>query len=97
MTREAREKAKFTPGPWRVDNGDVVGANNVMLGSEADLHLIAAAPDLYQALQETSQAMDALIYEGIDRGKGHWPAWDKTARAVDKARAALAKADGAGQ
>lgn len=59
--------------------------------AEANARLIAAAPDLYEALKEVSQAMTKLTFEGVDRGKGHWPAWDDTARAVDKARAALAK------
>lgn len=66
---------------WLPDAGD----------RAANGRLIAAAPDLYEALQEVSRAMTKLTFEGIDRGKGHWPAWDDTARAVDKARAALAK------
>jgi hypothetical protein len=62
----------------------------------ANARLIAAAPALYEALKEVTQAMTALTFEGIDRGKGHWPAWDKTAQAVDRARSALLLANTGG-
>jgi len=56
---------------------------------QMEAHLGARVRVLEEALRETSQAMAKLTLEGVDRGKGHWPAWDDTARAVDKARAAL--------
>lgn len=56
--------------------------------------MMRAAPELYEALTKLTHAMDTLIHEGVDRGKGHWPAWDDCARAVDAARAALIKASG---
>lgn len=47
------------------------------------------ADGMREALVKVAHAMDTLIHEGVDRGKGHWPAWDDCARAVDAARAAL--------
>lgn len=52
---------KFTPGPWRVE--DVAGWGICVralkdkyiawrLKSQADAHLIAAAPEMYEALKE---------------------------------------------
>lgn len=57
----------------------------------------ARSSELYEALKETSDAMKALIHEGIDRGKGHWPAWDECARAVDRARSALSRVEQTGK
>ena len=58
---------KFTPGPWSVDAGYIVGlvdpANAETIAtfearpSNADANLIAAAPDLYAALLELSDWM----------------------------------------
>jgi len=51
---------KWTPGPWVVSGGDlhrVDGADDEAIASfymdtsDADAHLISAAPDLYEALE----------------------------------------------
>ncbi len=47
---------------------------------EANAHLIAAAPDLYAALQ--------LLLDDV----ADYPAWERPCRAVDVARAALSRA-----
>lgn len=49
---------------------------------EANASLIAAAPDLYEALE--------LLLNDVE----HYPAWQRPCHAVDSARAALAKARG---
>lgn len=87
-------ETRFTPGPWGVRRtewdtiqvmigppGDQVGiceASAFDQKSEANAHLIAAAPDLYAALH-------ALVWDGpaVDDS----PLWEA-------ARAALAKARG---
>lgn len=51
------------------------------------------ADGMREALVKVAHAMSTLIHEGVDRGKGHWPAWDDCARAVDAARAALNGSD----
>lgn len=86
--------SKFTPGPWRVYNGDVVGANNVMLGSAADLNLIAAAPEGYalaqfikaHATQETLSTHVAVSFSEAD-----------AAMILNLAERFLSKAEGASQ
>lgn len=95
--------SKFTPGPWRVDNGDVVGANNVMLGSAADLNLIAAALDLYEASEDAESTYDALlatIHLLQEMGWGE-PKLNSMRMLIEasqaRARAALSKAEGASQ
>lgn len=92
-----------TPGPWfwsrGIDDWELVGAGaervlfcwsdktkwkcGLVVGEnikQADARLIAAAPDMYEALKEMVRVADA---NGID---AHY------ARAVNSARAALAKA-----
>lgn len=84
---------KFTPGPWHVDlaNETVHGFSSESeaivvvyeLGTnEADAHLLAAAPELLEAL--------------VDVMFRHVPFSDKSAYA-EKARVAIAKATGAQQ
>ena len=54
--------SKFSPGPWRWDNGILVDANGAMVadvrrtagGSTADL--IAAAPEMYGLLRSMADA-----------------------------------------
>jgi hypothetical protein len=95
---------KFTPGPWTAvpttfgpidivlaDGRDVVtvyggGTDN----KKANAHLIAAAPELYEALQITMQRLDSANHDSFD---GVWLEED-FARQTKEARAALAKARG---
>lgn len=56
---------KHTPGPWSVNGGDDVWIGNricIYVGDENDARLIAAAPDL----------LDALI-DAIEYLKNHLP------------------------
>ena len=92
----------FTKGPWVVD-GNVIRGDHQRNGSvtvacvldvaypygrraggstQPNARLIAAAPDLYEALKELID-MDVAYQRG-----------QKVSDAVDKARAALAKAEG---
>ena len=91
---EAEMNTKYTPGPWAAKT--FAGTVNVWSSKrkpdgsavcydckEADARLIAAAPDLLEALQEAFRAF-AFDDEG--------PVWaDST---IAKARAAIAKATG---
>lgn len=88
--------AKHTPGPWRIgtpppngqqtigtDQGLMVAVATTGAGvqTKANAHLIAAAPDLLEALQALMDDNSAL--DGM-----YW------ADCCDKARAAIAKATG---
>jgi hypothetical protein len=109
MMSETKWTPKKAPWPWTfVRNGrrEIWSAdNNAFMGDEsyypwcpehdADWHLIAAAPDLYEVLEAALASLDA------DPSRS--PLRDKEARAVqawlrgmwgDKARAALDKARG---
>jgi hypothetical protein len=90
---------KHTRGPWlwlREEGREqtVVYAGSVGEGEgialverEPNARLIAAAPELYAALETATRVM-----VNIDPAQGE--NWRKYAVAIDTARAALAKADG---
>lgn len=81
--------ATRTPGPWDVSfgrndaaihaGGTIAMIDDVMTGWRANAALIAAAPDLLEALQEAVN-------------KGYM--WDNDPKLWSKARAAIAKATG---
>lgn len=94
---------KFTPGPWRRGkdfdgsyNGEIIGPldtpyqNDVIADwvKECDAHLIAAAPDLYAALEGL-----AIAYKALSEMTGHTFHQDDCSR-YQIAIAALAKALG---
>lgn len=79
---------KFTPGPWYVDGTFVTNDEDLDICSmgdvawEANAHLIAAAPELYEALRDLIAYCD--------------PTGDYIDDELVWARAALAKARGEG-
>lgn len=91
-------ETKFTPGPWTVarihSNGNwlsmIVGdckpiaEVNCDCLEASDAHLIAAAPDLYEALEEIVENA-VVYYEG---------SMDIYSEAIENARNAMAKARG---
>lgn len=87
---------KWTPGPWAVkgDRG-IRGANGECVASTycaapaEDAHLIAAAPDLYVALEAVLGRYTDLVASG---DAGHWDCEDELE--VKLARVTLAKARG---
>lgn len=88
-----KTEARFTPGPWAI-NPDEYGIEFQIEGGDARLadvfdiranaHLIAAAPDLYAALE-------ALLENNLGPQVDDGGAWDSC---CDMARSALAKARG---
>ena len=91
-------ETKFTPGPWMV-GGSLVGAGNIIIRqqwdcdgvrsfdvAEANANLIAAAPDMYEALEA------AILEYGKPGGPWNVPASPGTW--IDKAKAAIVKARG---
>jgi len=94
-----REAMKHTPGPWYIDPIKAHANGNRRIMAEqctpvaivpehlaADARLIAAAPQLLEALQDVCAR---LLYRGVSTNAGH-P--DRTAFEI--ARAAIAKATG---
>ena len=93
---------KHTPGPWtvnayneiesgavRICSVDIEETNAGLNGGEgqANARLIAAAPDLLEALRLQVSAFDGDALDEIEEGYGL-----ATAQRVDAARAAIAKA-----
>lgn len=87
---EEQTKSAFTPGPWEAHGCEVVGSGFIVATvnwhsghnhERANARLIAAAPDLYEALQDC-----AAVCAGETMSKGGLVA------ALEKARDALARA-----
>lgn len=88
-------KPKFTPGPWHAVHLEVRAkdARETIVcqvtgamsnpATVADARLIAAAPELYEALRDIAKLKLA----------NHMGPHDMVLRAVDRARTALAKVD----
>ncbi|CAA2139489.1 hypothetical protein [Hyphomicrobium sp. ghe19] len=103
-TSRSPDFPQFTPGPWSWDSGELVadggflvlgaglaknGASYVSVKDE-DKPIIAAAPDLYEALE--ALVLTVIGYERINNlapNPGRKYCWDATERAI----AALAKAN----
>lgn len=88
-----------SPGPWHVlptnplcieaADGNV-GLVNLARGSEADAHLIAAAPELLEALRELVEQFDAYRNGWM----GSWQDRVGLPRDMELAREAINKAEG---
>ncbi len=88
---------KHTPGPWRYEyepgyNGELIAANETIIAEfiseprPPNARLIAAAPDLLEALQRISLAKPDQLDHSIDVAI--------IERCANVARAAIAKATG---
>ena len=52
---------KYTPGPWEITEQDIFGNGSFICswsGKKADAHLIAAAPEMYEALKRVCKNCD---------------------------------------
>lgn len=89
-------EAKHTPGPWATDGGDTVVAmgNQVVVTApapdgasfdemKANARLIAAAPDLLEALQFMHDCVTAGLTPNFDGAQ-----WGKVVAAINKAQGA---------
>ena len=86
---------KHTPGPWYVTQGekwpfDLAVEPNILVVAtqEANAHLIAAAPELLGALKSLLALDDNTSPFGGEIQQ------DRIERTIDRARAAIAKAEG---
>lgn len=68
MTSDESAMTKFTAGPWHVET-DEYGSKSIRaadgktvnpMRSDADAHMLASAPDMYEALKAMLAAEDAL-------------------------------------
>lgn len=90
--------SKHTPGPWSNDDGDIIGPDGGYIayghtGQRAidideDANLIAAAPDLLEALEELVIAADTFSVSGVyfNSFKENFAALKKAMTALEKAR-----------
>lgn len=92
---------KWTPGPWTLDTSEKwpqVYANETVISSSTerieDAHLIAAAPDLYEALEELLE--HGIIGGHSGRSDDDEPCDDEDC-ATCKVQAVLAAARGEGE
>jgi len=93
-------KEKFTPGPWKIQKSisgvhpiaaPGIRAHITYVNDVENAHLIAAAPEMYEALEALISAMDDVLYNA-DRVPDCIVAVAQ--EAMDKANAALKKARG---
>ena len=97
--------AKHTPGPWEIERGystiiksigpcvpDEYAGSAWLEVSEEDARLIAAAPDLLDALQYLADEFRSIVNSEFATYRNHDPA--KNDPAYFKAMAAIAKAIG---
>lgn len=97
---------KHTPGPWRLSghsedspeklsvedgNGYFIAEVDFGLAQKANARLIAAAPELLEALKELVKANEDHN-ESVSKVIGELPGWKDSY--LDKARSAIAKALG---
>lgn len=96
VTQE-RERVGHTKGPWhserggkgwvvRIDEPNGLPIANLSMQSEANARLIAAAPELLEALKACVQRLDAVWDSGMET--------EDDLIALRTARAAIAKAEG---
>lgn len=91
----SQNKPAFTPGPWKMADLAIYDSDKDWLASVdtfSDGHLIAAAPELYEALEGLVEMYVDLVSSG---DCGHWD--PEKEMQVIAARAALAKARGEAQ
>ena len=75
-----------------LDEADVVPDEAAQL---ANARLISAAPELVEALRDVTQHLHVLSAGEVDDPKAGITGWRECHEAIDRARAALAKATGA--
>lgn len=92
------EKVKFTQGPWLVNRYSVgvkvdfadgwfeIAKATVFNEGEANAHLIAAAPELYEALEYALPYLQACVPEPRDGANGDINCVKRALLAMAKAR-----------
>lgn len=97
-------ETKFTPGPWSIEDARTLlrdkkecdhGRRPITDQTvEANAHLIAAAPDLYEALDQCQKALALMVSPEAIASSSVTHAWAAATAAEATARATLAKARG---
>lgn len=103
-------ESKHTPGPWRVEGPspegrnpnaglwDVEGVTNVANACTLhDARLIAAAPELLEALKAAQSALAMMIQPDAIKNSTVLDAFALATQAEAKARAIISKAEGSDQ
>jgi hypothetical protein len=96
QSSEQSATARHTPSPWRIAEGfgefEVEGSDGAFLAAvatEVDAHLIASAPELYEALKALIRGVDVGLVVALNE------TFKADALAlIDTARKALLKAEG---
>lgn len=87
------EKSKHTPGPWRTVTDDInhwVEVNNRIImvtgpNGQANARLIAAAPDLLEALRYAAEVLQPHLQYDDEGDSAEREAFDQAMEAIKKA------------
>lgn len=92
------DELRHTPGPWKyVRDSDywsieptIIGGKDNMEGNEADYRLIAAAPEMLDALRNVQKLISEAAMTGFNCKDGDWAerlffSQQKTSAAIEKA------------
>ena len=105
MNEEKKSACGHTPGPWRYEelNGAIYRDGNIdpfvsvhSLGDKqhATGRLIAAAPEMLEALEKMTELADQLLNEVLHERATKPTDGDEEQAEIDQARAAIAQARG---
>jgi hypothetical protein len=93
--------SKFTPGPWNFNGSGVYGADGTTIADMETYYpapldpnngpLIAAAPELLEALEESTKQLKWFLELSEKEG---WVGFDEPASSIEQSEAAIAKARG---
>ena len=95
------QPAKHTPGPWVVhtftisgkEKLEVLDATGTNACVQANAHLIAAAPAMYEALKDSLVLLEASYHDMHDKFGAHDLGTLTVFDCVEKVKAALAQAE----
>lgn len=98
-------EVKHTPGPWQINGSHIYSADperEIIAQAQApnliaNAHLIAAAPEMLEALKQVADLLRDHVVEQTARAGRVWSGERSNPMALNAAYAVIAKASGGGQ